>query len=78
VEEGEVVVGVAVSSGGDPSSCFQPGVGAFDGPAVACLGVTGFELAFLAAPDFPCRCSGWDRLAGAARFADPRFDLAFA
>lgn len=78
MEEGEVVVGVAVSPGGDPPSCFEPGVGPFDGPAVACLGVTGFEAAFLSAPDFACRCSGWDRFAGAAWLADPGFDLAFA
>ena len=78
MEEGEVVVRVAVAAGGDPPSCFEPGVGAFDGPAVACLGVTGFEAALLAAPDLLCRCSGWDRLAGPAWFADPGFDLAFA
>jgi hypothetical protein len=78
VEEGEVVVGVAVAAGGDSSSCFEPGVGAFDRPAVACLGVACFELSFLAAPDFLGWCSGWDRLAAAAFFADSGLDLAFA
>ena len=78
MEEGEVVVGVAVAAGGDSSSCFQPGVGAFDGPAVARLGVACFELSFFAAPDFSGWCVGRDRLAGSAWFADPWFDLAFA
>jgi hypothetical protein len=76
VEEGEVVVGVAVSSGGDPPSCFQPGVGAFDGPAVAGLRVAGFDTSFFAAPDFAADLFGRDRVAGSAWLADPRLDLA--
>ena len=43
LEEGEVVVGFAVAAGGDAAHCFQPGVGAFDGPAVTCLWVAGFR-----------------------------------
>ena len=41
VEEGEVVVGFAVAAGGDAAFCFQPGVGAFDRPAVTGLWVGG-------------------------------------
>jgi hypothetical protein len=78
VEEGEVVVGFAVAAGCDSSSCFEPGVGALDRPAVACLGVACFELSFFAAPDLSGWCSGWDRLAAAAFLADPGLDLAFA
>jgi hypothetical protein len=78
LEEGEVVVGVVVFAGGDSSSCFQPGVGAFDGPAVACLGVACFELSSFAAPDLSGWCSGRDRFVGSSWFADSRFDLAFA
>lgn len=78
MEEGEVVVGFAVAAGVDAAFGFEPGVGAFDGPAVACLGVGGFDAAAAAAPDF----AGWgafgDRVAGAAGFADPWFDLAVA
>lgn len=76
MEEGEVVVGVAVAAGCDPSSCFEPGVGAFDWPAVACLGVACFDSSFLAAPDRTGWCAGRDRFAGAAWFADLGFDLA--
>jgi len=78
VEEGEVVVGFDVAAGGDPSSGFQPGVGAFDGPAVAGLGVAGFDASLFAAPDLDRRCAGGDRLAWPAWFADPRLDLALA
>lgn len=78
MEEGEVVVGFAVASGVDAAFCFEPGVGAFDGPAVAGLGVGGFEASSAAAPDLAGWCAFGDRVAGAAWFADPRFDLAFA
>lgn len=78
MEEGEVVVGFDVASGGDPASCFQPGVGAFDRPAVAGLRVTGFDASLFAAPDFDRRCAGGDRFACPPWFADPRFDLALA
>ena len=75
-EEGEVVGVFAVAAGGDPSSCFQPGVGAFDWPAVAALGVVGFEVALAAPPDFPCRAAGRDRFARAAALADLGGDAA--
>lgn len=78
MEEGEVVVGFAVAAGGDSAFGFQPGVGAFDRPAVACLWVAGFQPSFLASPDLAGRGALGDRLARAARSADPRLDLAFA
>ena len=76
MEEGEVVVGFAVAAGGDAAHCFQPGVGALDRPAVPGLRVACFEVSFLAAPDLACGLADGDRLALAARLADPRLDLA--
>jgi hypothetical protein len=76
VEEGEVVVGFAVAAGGDAPLRFQPGVGAFDRPAVTRLGVGGLEPPFLAAPDGAGGGAGGDRRAGGAWFADPRLDPA--
>ena len=76
MEEGEVVVGFAVAAGGDAAHCFEPGVGAFDGPAVAGLRVAGFDASLFAAPDFAAALSCGDRVAGAAWLADPRLDLA--
>jgi hypothetical protein len=78
LEEGEVVVGLAVAAGGDPAPGFQPRVGAFDGPAVPRLRVGGAESPAAAAPDLTGRCAQRRRLAGAARFADPGLDLACA
>jgi len=78
VEEGEVVVGFLVAAGGDAAFCFEPGVGALDGPAVACLGVAGLQPSLLASPDLAGWCAGGDRLAGSARLADPRLDLTLA
>ena len=78
MEEGEVVVGFAVASGVDAAFCFEPGVGAFDGPAVAGLRVGGFDASSAAAPDLAGWCAFGDRLAGAAGVADPWFDRAFA
>jgi hypothetical protein len=78
LEEGEVVVGFAVVAGGDAAHRFQPGVGAFDRPAVACLRVGGACSSSASAPDGAGRCAGRDRLAGAAGLADPWFDAAFA
>jgi hypothetical protein len=75
VEEGEVVVGFAVAAGGDPAQGFQPGVGAFDRPAVTCLRVAGFDASFFAAPDLATAELGWDRVAGSAWLADARLDL---
>jgi len=77
VKECEVVVGFAVSSGADPAFGFEPGVGAFDGPAVARLGVAGFDLSSFAAPDLASGGAFWDRVAGAAGPADPGFDSSF-
>jgi hypothetical protein len=77
VEEGEVVVGFAVAAGGDAAHCFEPGVGAFDGPAVACLWVACFDASLFAAPDLAASLSVWDRVAGAAWLADARLDPAF-
>ncbi len=76
VEEGEVVVGFAVAAGGDAAERFQPGVGAFDGPAVTCLWVAGFDASFFAAPDFTAALSWWDRVACSAWLADARADPA--
>jgi hypothetical protein len=76
VEEGEVVVGFAVAAGADPSECFQPGVGAFDGPAVAGVGVGDFEASLLAAPDLAHGEVVGDRLAAFARLADVGADPA--
>ncbi len=76
MEEGEVVVGFAVAAGGDAAECFEPGVGAFDGPAVTRLRVAGFDSSFFAAPDFAAALPGRDRVAGPAWLTDPRFDLA--
>lgn len=75
MEEGEVVVGFAVAAGGDAAHCFEPGVGAFDGPAVAGLWVAGFEASLFAAPDFAALLSGWDRVACSPWLADARLDL---
>lgn len=74
MEEGEVVVGFAVAAGGDAAHCFEPGVGAFDGPAVSCLWVAGFDASFFAAPDFAPLLSCWDRVACSAWLADARLD----
>jgi hypothetical protein len=74
LEEGLVGVGFAVAAGGDAAAGFQPGVGAFDGPAVAGLRVAGLGRAFAAAPDG--RRLLWRRLAAAAPLADPRLDPA--
>ena len=76
VEEGEVVVCFAVASGGDASFGFEPGVGAFDGEAVAGEWVGDFDVSLAAALDLTGFGAGWDRVAGAAAFADPGVDLA--
>ena len=77
MEEGEVVVGFAVAAGVDAAHCFEPGVGAFDGPAVAGLWVACFDASLFAAPDFAPLLAGGDRVAGAAWLADARADFAF-
>ena len=79
MEEGEVVVGLALAAGGDAPFCFQPGVGAFDGPAVAGLrvGACAAVGVCLATPR-GCWCAVRDRLACSARLGDARLDLALA
>ena len=76
MEEGEVVIGFVVAAGRDSSFGFQPGVGAFDGPAVARLVVAGLALSFSAAPDLAA--VGGGRLAALSPLADAGFDPAFA
>ncbi len=76
MEEGEVVLGFAVASGGDAAAGFEPGVGAFDWPAVAGKRVGGFGVAFSAAPALPGRGVVGDRFAGSAAFADLGLDAA--
>jgi hypothetical protein len=62
VQEGEVVLGLAIASSGDPASSFQPGIGALDRPAMARQRVTRLQLSLLAAPDLARRLPGGDRL----------------
>jgi len=76
VEEGEVVVGLAIASGGDPSSCFQPGVCALDRPALAGLRVARLQPPLLAPPDLVGSLPGRDRLGGLAPPADAGADPA--
>ena len=71
-----VGVGFSVASGGDAAAGFEPGVGAFDRPALAAFGIACPELAFLAAPDLTGGCAWRDRLAVAPAFADPWLDAA--
>ena len=78
LDEGEVVVGFAVAAGRDSGSCFKPGVGAFDWPAVAGESVGAGAAALFAAPDFAGWCAVGDRLAGSASFADSWLDSALA
>jgi hypothetical protein len=46
--EGEVELGSAFPAGRDASVCVEPGVGAFDRPALGCLGVAGAAFAWAA------------------------------
>jgi len=78
LEEGEVVVGLAVAADGNAAAGFQPGVGAFDRPAVAGQRVGRFDLAAAAAPDHAHGRVLADRITWAARFADPRRDRTVA
>jgi len=78
VEEGEVVVGLPVASGGDSASCFQPSIRTLDRPAMARLRVARLELPFLAAPDLARCLPRGDRLAAAAALADAGLDLTLA
>lgn len=78
MQEGKVVVGLAVAAGGDAALGFQPGVGALDRPAVACLRIRGAQAAASPTPDFAGRGARGDWLAAGARLADPRLDLTIA
>ena len=78
VEEGEVVVGFAVAAGGDAAFGFEPGVGAFDWPAVAGVGVGAAEAAASASPDLAGRGAGGDGIAAAPGLGDARLDPALA
>jgi hypothetical protein len=76
LQQGGVQLGSSFPAGRDASPVVQPGVGAFDRPAVAAVRVGRFRLAFTAAPDFAG--AGGCGLAGAAASADPWLDLAGA
>ena len=76
MEEGEVVGGFAVAAGCDAAFRFQPGVGAFDGEALAGLPVGCLGVFVAAAPDGGRGLGGG--VCGSAAFADPRFDVALA
>lgn len=78
LQEGLVVFGFAVASGRDPASVSEPGVGAFDGPAVAGLGVWRLEDPFAATADLPYPCVCGDLFARPTAPADARLDPAFA
>jgi hypothetical protein len=78
LEEGLVGVGFAVAAGRDSASVAEPGVGAFDRPALARKRIGGLEPALAATPDLAGWGVGGDRLAWLAGLADPGRDLAFA
>jgi len=76
LEEGEVVVGLAVSAGGDPAERLQPGVRPLDRPALAGLRIARLQPPLLSPPDLVARLSGRDRLPGPAGLADAGADPA--
>ena len=78
MKEREVVVGFAVAAGCDPAFGFQPGVCAFDRPAVTGLRVACFEAPFLAAPNLLGGLAGRDRFVRPAPLADLRLDFTLA
>ena len=78
MEEGFVGFGFAVAAGCDPAAVADPGVGAFDWPAVAAERVAGCEDAFAAAAHFAGRLVGGDLLARPAAVADAGLDPALA
>jgi hypothetical protein len=77
LEEGEVVVGLAVPAGGDPAQRLQPGVRALDRPALAGLRIARLQPPLLPPPDLVASLSGRDRLPGPAGLADAGADPAF-
>lgn len=78
MEEGEVVLGLAVSPSGDAALPLQPGVRPFDREAVAGLRVAAAQPPLGAAPDLAHGRTGRDRLACATWLRDVRFDLPLA
>jgi hypothetical protein len=78
VEEGEVVVGFAITADGDPTAVLQPSIRPLDRPALTGQGVSGSQPALSSPPHLAGRRALGDRLACAARLADPRLDLTFA
>jgi hypothetical protein len=74
LEEGEVVGGLPVAAGGDPSQRLQPSVGALDRPALACLRIARLSPSFLAPPDLVALLPRRDRFAAPPRLADPGAD----
>jgi hypothetical protein len=75
-EVGEVDVAVGFGADVEAFEASEPGVGAFDDPAVACVGVAGAGDWFAAAFSRSCCLAGW--VAGAAAFADLGCDAAGA
>jgi hypothetical protein len=78
VEEGEVVVGLTVAAGGDPSLGFHPRVRAFHGEALAGLGVGSAQPTSPSSPHLAGGRAGGEQLACAARPGDAGLDLALA
>lgn len=76
MEQRQVELGSAFPAGADAAPVVQPGVGAFDRPAVAAVGVGRLGAALAAAPDERRVVGG--RLVPAAAFADHRLDPAGA
>jgi hypothetical protein len=71
-------VGVGFVSGVESSEAAEPGVGAFDDPAVAGVGVASADHSFAASGAGPSFLVGEVGLAGSASAADPGFDSSLA
>jgi hypothetical protein len=76
LEEGEVVVGFAIATGGDAAERFQPGIRALDRPALSGVAIGPLQRSLAAPPDLAGRLSGHRRLPAQASPADPRLDRA--
>jgi hypothetical protein len=80
-EVGEVGVAVGFGADGEAFEAAEPGVGAFDDPAVAGVRVAGADVVFAAAAFRVSGFAGWEWVAVAAALADlgghsALFDLA--
>src|SRR6266851_2635063 len=75
-EVGEVDLAVGFGADGESSEAAEPGVGAFDDPAVAGLRVACAGHAFASARARPACLAGAERVAGAAASADLGRDVA--